>query len=155
MSNDRAKLAAKIGTVAAALVVSFVAGKEGTINHTYRDPIGIITACTGHVDPSLRMGTTYTVEQCKDMLYEDLAKHADDLGCMTVPLSDNQKVALLSFSFNVGRKSFCSSALVRMANAGSAVTEWCGQLKRWVYAGHVELPGLVKRREAEYGLCVS
>jgi len=150
--NAKAKLIAKVGAAAAAAALAFVAGKEGTVHHTYRDPIGIITACTGHVDSSLRLGTTYTPEQCREMLYEDLAKHADDLGCVKVPLTDNQKVALLSFTFNVGRSSFCGSTLVRKANAGD-MPGACAELSRWVMAGGKTLPGLVNRRAAERALC--
>jgi lysozyme len=152
--SAKAKLIAKIGALAAAAAVAFVAGKEGTVYRTYRDPIGIITACTGHVDSSLRLGTTYTPEQCRDMLYSDLAKHADDLDCVKVPLNDNQKVALLSFTFNVGRPAFCGSTLVRKANAGD-MPGACAELSRWVMAGGKTLPGLVNRRAAERSLCES
>jgi lysozyme len=150
--SAKARLVAKVGGIAAAAAVAFVASKEGTILQTYRDPIGIITACTGHVDPTLRMGTTYTAEQCKEMLYADLAKHADDLDCVKVPLTDNQKVALLSFTFNVGRPAFCGSTLVRKANAGD-MPGACAELSRWVMAGGKKLPGLVNRRAAERELC--
>lgn len=150
--NAKAKLIGKVGAVAAAAALAFVASKEGTVLRTYRDPIGIITACTGHVDPSLRLGTVYTPEQCREMLYEDIAKHADDLDCVKVPLSDNQKVALLSFTFNVGRSSFCGSTLVRKANAGDMPSA-CAELSRWVMAGGKTLPGLVSRRAAERALC--
>lgn len=150
--SAKARLIAKVGALAAAAAVAFVASKEGTILQTYRDPIGIITACTGHVDPSLRLGTTYTREQCRDMLYSDLAKHADDLDCVKAPLTDNQKVALLSFTFNVGRQSFCGSTLVRKANAGD-MPGACAELSRWVMAGGKTLPGLVNRRAAERALC--
>ncbi|VTU25394.1 Lysozyme RrrD [Variovorax sp. PBS-H4] len=153
--NSKAQLAAKIGFGAAAVAVAFVATHEGTILRAYRDPIGIITACTGHVDANLRMGTTYTTAQCQEMLYVDLVKHADDLDCVRVPLTDGQKVALLSFTFNVGARNFCGSTLVKKANAGAQALEWCAELNRWTYAGGKQLPGLVKRREAEYGLCMS
>lgn len=151
---SKAKLAAKIGAAAVALAVPLVALYEGTVTKTYRDPIGIITACTGHTGPELKMGQTFTKEQCDDMLYRDLLKHADDLDCITVPLTDGQKAALLSFSFNVGRKAMCGSTLARKANAGYPAVEWCAELKRWIYANGRELPGLRNRREAEYRFCV-
>lgn len=151
---SKAKLAAKIGAAAAALVVPVVMYFEGTVLRTYRDPIGIVTACTGHTGPELRMGQTFTREQCEEMLYRDLLKHADDLNCITVPLTDGQKAALLSFSFNVGRSAMCGSTLVRKANAGRPAAEWCPELSRWVYAGGRQLPGLVNRRKAEMKLCL-
>ena len=86
--SSKAKLIAAIGAAATALVVPLVAKYEGTVLRTYRDPIGIITACTGHTGPELRMGQTFTRQQCEAMLYQDLAQHADALGCIRQPLTD-------------------------------------------------------------------
>ena len=116
--NDRSKLIAKIGAAAAALAVSAVAFYEGTVQRTYRDPIGIITACTGHTGPELQMGQTFTREQCDDMLAKDLLQHAAALDCIKTPMADGQKAAFLSFAFNVGNGAFCGSTLARKANAG-------------------------------------
>ena len=149
---SRAKLIAKIGAAAAALAVSTVAVYEGTVLRTYRDPIGIITACTGHTGPELVMGQTFTREQCEDMLYKDLAKHAEALDCIKRPMTDGQKAAFLSFAFNVGPRNFCSSTLARTANAGDMAGA-CAELSRWTYAGGKQLPGLVKRRATERQLC--
>jgi lysozyme len=41
------------------------------------------------------MGQTFTPAQCRQMLEEDLLKHADDLACIKVPLGDGQKAALV------------------------------------------------------------
>ncbi len=150
--SDKYKLIAKIGAAAAALVVSTVAFYEGTVLRTYRDPIGIVTACTGHTGPELRMGQTFTKEQCTEMLYVDLLKHAQALECVKRPMSDGQKAAFLSFSFNVGNGAFCSSTLVRKANAGD-MPGACAELSRWTYAGGKQLLGLIKRRAAERKLC--
>ena len=150
--NDRSKLIAKIGAAAAALAVSAVAFYEGTVQRTYRDPIGIITACTGHTGPELQMGQTFTREQCDDMLAKDLLEHAAALDCIKTPLADGQKAAFLSFAFNVGNGAFCGSTLARKANAGD-MRGACAELSRWTLAGGRELPGLVKRRAAERALC--
>ena len=150
--TPRQKLAAKIGAGALALAAPLVAYYEGTILRTYRDPIGILTSCTGHTGPELRMGQTFTKEQCETMLYSDLLKHADALNCIKTPLADNQKAAFLSFAFNVGNGAFCKSTLARKANAGDLMGA-CAELSRWVMAGGRELPGLVKRRAAERQLC--
>jgi len=150
--NHKQKLIAAIGAAVAAVVVPFVATHEGTVYRTYRDPIGIVTACTGHTGPELRMGQTFTREQCEAMLYQDLARHADALGCIRQPLTDGQSAAFLSFAFNVGEGAFCGSTLVRKANAGD-MGGACAELSRWTYAGGKQLPGLVRRRAAERQLC--
>ena len=150
--TPRQRLVAKIGAGAVAMVLPVVLLYEGTVHSTYKDPIGIVTVCTGHTGPELRMGQRYTKEQCETMLYDDLLKHADALSCIKTPLADNQKAAFLSFAFNVGNGAFCKSTLARKANAGDLMGA-CAELSRWVMAGGRELPGLVKRRAAERQLC--
>ena len=150
--TPRQRLVSKIGAGAVALVLPVVMLYEGTVLRTYKDPVSILTACTGHTGPELRMGQTFTKEQCETMLYGDLLKHADALDCIKTPLGDNQKAAFLSFAFNVGNGAFCKSTLVRKANAGDLMGA-CAELSRWVMAGGRELPGLVKRRAAERQLC--
>jgi lysozyme len=151
-NNAKAKLIAKIGASSVALVIPLVVYYEGVVLRTYADPINKITACTGHTGPELRMGQSYTKEQCETMLYGDLLKHADALNCIKTPLADNQKAAFLSFAFNVGNGAFCKSTLARKANAGDLMGA-CAELSRWVMAGGRVLPGLVKRRAAERQLC--
>ena len=150
MSNKA--LIAKIGAAAATLVVSTVAYYEGTVLRSYRDPVGIVTACTGHTGSELKMGQTYTRQQCEEMLYQDLAQHADALSCIRQPLTDGQRAAFVSFAFNVGGEAFCRSTLVRKANSGD-IDGACAELSRWTYAGGKQLPGLIKRRAAERQLC--
>ena len=150
--NWKEKLIAAIGTGAVALAVPLVAKYEGTVLRSYRDPVGIVTACTGHTGPELKIGQTYTRQQCEDMLYKDLAKHADALACVSQPLTDGQRAAFVSFAFNVGEGAFCGSTLVRKANAGD-FDGACAELSRWTYAGGKQLPGLIKRRAAERQLC--
>ena len=66
-----------------------------------------------------------------------------------------QKVAIVSFAFNVGTGAVCSSTMARKANAGADPAEWCAELDRWVLAGGKKLPGLVARRAEERRLCES
>lgn len=73
--------------------------------------------------------------------------------CVTVPLTQHQYDALLSFTFNVGGNAFCQSTLVRRLNAGDYQGA-CDELPRWVYANGKKLPGLVKRRAAERDMCL-
>ena len=154
MDSNKAKLLAKLGIGAVALAVPVVMMYEGLVTRTYRDPIGILTACYGHTGPELRMGQRYTEAECERMLNADLLKHAAALDCITRPMTDGQKAAFLSFAFNVGNARFCSSTLARKANAGDMAGA-CAELSRWTYAGGKPLPGLVKRRATERAICES
>jgi lysozyme len=175
-ATDKLKrqLALKIGAGAVALAVPLVASLEGTVLRTYRDPIGILTSCRGHTGPELKPGQVFTVEQCDVQELQDLIKHADDLACIKAPLSEGEKAAMLSFSFNVGRgkagvkdglcvlKSGQPSSIVRKFNAGDHLGA-CAALMGWTFAGgkDCKLPenrgmcgGLVKRRELERDVCL-
>lgn len=157
MSN-KAKFIAAVGAGAAALAVPLVMNYEGTVYRAYSDPIGIVTACTGStVDlDGTRLnrddlGRTYTKEQCEEMLYRDLAKHAEALDCVTRELTPGEAAAVVSFAYNVGNSAFCTSTFARRLNARDPLA--CAELSRWTLAGGRELPGLVKRRAAERALC--
>jgi lysozyme len=67
---------------------------------------------------------------------------------VTVPLTQGQYDALVSFTYNEGAGRLQSSTLLKDLNAKEygAVP---GQLAEWVYGGGVKLPGLVTRRAAE------
>lgn len=86
-----------------------------------------------------------------------LARKADEFqniinDCVTVALNQNQNDALCSFVYNVGGGNFRKSTLLRLLNQGNygAVPT---ELKKWTKARQngklVDLPGLVRRREAE------
>ena len=152
--TERNKLALKIGAGAVALCVPLVMYFEGTIQRVYRDPIGILTSCTGHTGPELRMGMVFTKQQCEQQLLADLLKHSEALDCIKVVMTDGQKAAFLSFAFNVGTGAFCGSTLARKANAGD-MRGACAELSRWTLAGGKEMPGLAKRRAAERKVCES
>lgn len=70
---------------------------------------------------------------------------------VTVPLTQNQFDALVSFVYNIGEDNFKKSTLVKKLNTGdyeSVGTE----IIRWNRAGGKVLAGLIKRREEEKDL---
>jgi lysozyme len=82
--------------------------------------------------------------------------------CVTVPLAQHEYDALVSFAYNVGRRAFCQSTLVKKLNTGD-YTGACSEILRWRYfqgkdcalAANARLcGGLAKRREAEYRQCI-
>lgn len=152
LDSVKARLAAKIGAVALAAAVPVIVAYEGTVFKTYRDPVGILTACVGHTGPELKPGQKFTRQQCDDMLYADLLKHTKALDCVRRPLQPHESAAFLSFAFNVGVSNFCKSTLARKANAGD-MPGACAELSKWTLSKGQELPGLVARRAAERRLC--
>lgn len=64
------------------------------------------------------------------------------------PLNQNQFDALVSFTYNVGRRKFHDSTLRRKVNEGDfdAIP---GEFQKWTRAGRRRLPGLIRRRQEE------
>jgi GH24 family phage-related lysozyme (muramidase) len=65
---------------------------------------------------------------------------------LTVPLSQGQYSALVSFVYNEGAGRLQTSTLRTDLNAGNYAAV-PGQMAEWVYGGGVKLPGLVIRRQ--------
>jgi lysozyme len=96
---------------------------------------------------SLRRGITEAA--ATDLLRQDaaVAEHAV-VHLVTLPLSQGQYDALVSFTFNEGAGRLQSSTLLKLLNGG----DYAGvpdQLMAWVIGGRKKLPGLVARRTAE------
>jgi len=121
----------------------------------YLDPVNLPTVCVGRMDKSLKLGQTFTLDECMEMFAEDWKKHQDQLDkIVKVPYkSDWQQQALTDFTFNVGIGNVQSSTLIRLLNQEKHV-EACQQLSRWVKAGGKTLKGLVTRRKNTMPYCL-
>lgn len=155
MSQIAKRLAALGVAGSLALSGAMIATHEGYVPGTYVDPVGIITACFGHTSKDLKLGTAISEQQCLELFAKDLVSHNKQLlSAVTVPLSEQEHAAYLSFHYNVGSGNFKTSTLLRLLNAGYRV-EACEQLARWVYANSIKLNGLVARRAHERELCLA
>lgn len=149
----RRGLVAIVGAAAAAGLLAFIPTQEGTKLTTYRDPVGVLTYCTGATENAI-WGKTYTIAQCQAQLDADLSKHAEGvMDCMHVPLSVGQRIAFVDVAYNVGVYAFCNSHMAKATNAGYPDTG-CDALLNWNKAGGKVLPGLTKRREIEREYCL-
>lgn len=71
-----------------------------------------------------------------------------------VPITQPMFDALTSIGFNTGTGALARSTLIRRLNAGD-VRGAADEFLRWRYASGRELPGLVRRREAERAMFLS
>jgi lysozyme len=93
-----------------------------------------------------------TISQAESLLQADLIDVGRDMQpLLQVEVSDNEFAALVSFAFNLGMNNLKSSTLLRELNAGDRAAA-ADQFSRWVMAGGVKMPGLVRRRQAERNL---
>jgi lysozyme len=70
------------------------------------------------------------------------------LRLITVPLTDGQFDALVSFTFNLGAGALQRSTLRRKVNREEH-DDVPAELMKWVWAGGKKLRGLIRRRKAE------
>jgi lysozyme len=117
----------------------------------YRDPVGVWTIGWGHT-PSYP-GQRITEEQAEALFRADIERFEKAVGeAVKVPITQDQFDALVSLAYNIGIRALARSTLVEKLNAGD-VEGAAEEFKRWVYGrkgGRMEqLPGLVRRREAE------
>jgi len=70
-----------------------------------------------------------------------------------VPMHQHEWDAIVSWAYNVGTDAACKSTLVTKLKAGD-YSAACAQLLRWDKFQGNALPGLTKRRQAEYRQCV-
>ena len=131
---------------------------EGFSATVYICPAGYPTIGYGHVvklQERERFASGITPEQAEALLRQDVqtAERAV-LRLITVPLTDGQFDALVSFTFNLGAGALQRSTLRRKVNRGdhAAVP---AEFRKWVWAGGRKLEGLVKRREAEVSIYMS
>ena len=149
MNKTRITVAA-LAVSAAALVG--IATHEGYRGEAYKDTVGIPTLGFGET-AGVKMGDKTTPERALVQLLESTEKHADAIRqCIHVPLYQHEFDAYISLAYNIGTGAFCKSTLVKKLNQGD-YTGACNEIRRWNKAGGKVLPGLVKRREAEYKMC--
>ncbi len=125
---------------------------EGFSSQIYLDVAGLPTIGYGHLLRAgeaelFKNGITELVAQAlliKDVLHAEQAV----LRLITVPLTNGQFDALVSFTFNLGAGALQRSTLRRKINRGDHA-DAPAEFMRWVWASGKKLKGLVKRRCAE------
>ena len=148
----KSRIAAYSIAISAACVVG-IATHEGYRSEAYKDTVGIPTVGFGET-AGVKMGDKTTPERALVQLLESTEKHADAIRqCIKVPLYQHEFDAYVSLAYNIGAGNFCRSTLVKKLNAKDYAGA-CEEIRRWNKAGGKVLPGLVKRREAEYRMCM-
>ena len=150
------KTHAKRGGAAIAAVCALATCYEGTVLKSYVDPVGVLTACTGHTGPELRPGQVFSQAQCASLLNADVTKAVNQVIECAPAAPDRVIAAFGDAAYNLGPTIACDrsrSTAARLLAAG----QWdaaCLQLPRWNTAGGRVLPGLTRRRQADLDLCL-
>jgi lysozyme len=127
---------------------------EGFSPTIYTCPGGWPTIGYGHVVVEAerdRFANGIGEDEAEDLLRRDAAiAERAVLRLVTVPLTDGQFDALVSFTYNLGGGALQRSTLRRKVNRGEHAPVRAEFMKwEWVWAGGRKLKGSVRRREAE------
>ena len=148
-----------IGATAAAL--AGIAGYEGYRERSYDDGVGVQTVGFGTTrmpdGRPVQKGDRLDPVRAVIALQSDADRYARELAACIgdVPLTKGEWEAYVSWAYNVGTGAACRSTLVKKLKQQPPDYEGaCRELLKWTKAGGRELPGLVKRRQAEYRQCM-
>jgi len=129
-------------------IKNYIKNAEGLRLNAYKCPRGVWTIGYGHTY-AVKAGDVITKEQADKFFNTDIMIHENNVEkLVTVPLTQGQFDALVSFEYNIGYGAFKSSTLLRLLNQKQykAAAE---QFGRWVYCNGVILGGLKARRAYE------
>lgn len=151
MQKKNRQVAAAFVISAAALVG--IASHEAYRETTYKDSTGVPTIGYGETK-GVTFGQKTTPERALQQLLVSADEHAKGMTeCITVPIYQHEFDAYLGLTYNIGTGAFCRSNLVKKLNAGDYAGA-CNEILKWNKAGGKVLPGLTKRRQAEYFTCI-
>jgi lysozyme len=146
--------------VAVLLATAIAIPAEGLRQYAYYDPPGILTVCYGTTGADVKAGKKYSLSECKAFLDRDMLNAINTVERCAPRLPSNVLAAFGDAVYNLGPAIVCNpekSTAARHLKAGRLI-DACNQLPRWSRASvggvYVELPGLVKRRNAEKELCL-
>ena len=125
---------------------------EGFCPTIYLCPSDVPTIGYGHVvraEERPRFLGGISEEEALALLRRDVEEaECSVLRLISVPISDGQFDALVSFTFNLGSGALQRSTLRQKINRGES-TDAPREFQRWVWAKGRKLPGLIRRRQAE------
>lgn len=122
---------------------------EGCRLKAYKCSAGVWTIGYGHTGPDVSPSLAITEQQAEQLLEQDLEVFERAVSkLISVPLSQYEFDALVSFAFNVGARALDTSTLRRLLNAGDHAGA-ADQFLRWDKVDGKPLEGLTRRRMAE------
>src|SRR4051812_49352160 len=112
--------------------LALVKAYEGLRLEAYQDTSGIWTIGYGHTK-GVKPGDSIGAARAEQLLKADLMEAEQAVETLvTVPLTDNQFSALVSFVFNLGEAAFARSTLLKKLNQGGyGLVPVC--LKSWIF----------------------
>lgn len=155
---DRSTLRSSSVATFLAIAIPLIAAWEGKRNDAYLDIVGVPTICYGHT-MGVQIGDFMTDAECDQLLRSEVLEYREGLHTyfsdetLDKRLPATRDAAYVSLAYNVGIRGAGRSTATRRLNAGNIIGG-CEALTWWNRAGGRVVRGLVRRRAAEYELCM-
>lgn len=95
------------------------------------------------------MGDKINEALAEKFLDYDIQRAASGVDALVkVPLTTNQREALISFVFNLGKGKLMGSTLLKKLNSGDYYSA-AREFDKWIFSNGVKLNGLIARRKVE------
>lgn len=156
--TDKQKQALGAGAIATILAAAGAAAKlaapfEGERLTPYNDPVGIRTVCYGETHNVEER--RYTHEECELMLNSRMLESTEQVYLCHPGLPFGPLVAASDFVYNVrnGLKIVCTGSIGKLFKKQDFKGA-CLKITEYDKAGKKRLPGLTKRRKADFDACM-
>lgn len=148
---------ARTGIAALALSAAglvHIAMQEGYKEAAYIPVPGDVPTIGFGTTEGVKLGDKITPPKALERSLADIGKFEGAIKeCVKVPLYQREYDAFTGLAYNIGTGAFCRSTLVRKLNAGDYAGA-CEQILVWDKFKGAPLPGLTKRRQSEYRMCI-
>lgn len=141
------------GLAISATTLVGLAVHEGYLGTAYRDIGGVPTIGFGETQ-GVHMGQKTDPVRALIKLNESATSITRQaMACVTVPLSQGEYDAYVSFSYNLGAGSFCRyiAPVLNKLDYEAA----CKKILLFDHVGTTKVPGLTRRRQEEFARCQS
>lgn len=132
-----------------------IAVHEGFKPEAYIPVKGDVATIGFGTTDNVKLGDKITVERALINLLNDTNKFESAVKeCADVPLTPYEYNAYVSLIYNIGSNAFCKSTLVKKLKLYDYEGA-CKEILRWDKFQGKPLPGLTKRRQEEYKVCIN
>ncbi len=143
---------ASLSLTASALIS--IAVHEGFKDTAYFPVKGDVATIGFGTTENVKEGDKITVERALVRLLNDANKFEQAVKkCADVPMHPYEYSAYVSLTYNIGDNAFCNSTLVKKLKIYDYEGA-CKEILRWDKFKGNSLPGLTKRRQEEYRMCL-
>lgn len=120
----------KVNKRVIAVLLLAIPAVEGLRQSVYKDQGGVPTVCSGVTGANIKMGMSFTPQQCKDMNLRAILSHTKPLEKIPHQLPERVNVAFGSWLYQYGETNFNSSTAKKYL-IQNRLKDACDEILNW------------------------